>query len=687
MRTLARAATILFVAVGALVAPGPGAAAAASSVGVAATTAVTLPACDNGFHAVASPNSTGGNYLNGISVIGATDIWAVGDSENAAQFDQTLAEHWNGNAWSVVSTPNFGGFDNDLNGVAAISSGDVWAVGDYAVDSAGTSLVGTALHWNGTAWTTFTFAPSPNATLFAVAAVSTSDIWAVGMYATSIGKATLVEHWNGGAWSQVTSPSPSTLDNELFAVSAWSATDVWAVGRQQASTAGAPLQALALHWNGTAWSTVTTPNTASSDNEMFGVATLEAGHAVGVGYGNYNQMSSIPRRSEGWDLLAGGSSTNNVAVGGGGLDAPNTDALQAVSRSGAGLWAVGYTRPDLTQTAPRHTIVVPATWNAASHTLAWGSVGTSDSPSGVNDVLLAVSAVSPYAFWAGGFQGSATRTLTEMYCAIHFGVSAPATVTAGSPFSVTVTAQDGAGATVSGYSGTVSLTSSDPGASLPASYTFAPGDAGSHTFTGMVLNTPGSRTVTAADSTMPLTSPGSSVVSVLCAPGVCPGPASTPGPRGAADQATAATGSSRVPTNQSSGVAGGPRLPPTKSRLGDVAGAVADPTAGAYGAVHAPASEVAAAPAAPHIDRASWGAGKATVNASTHEADPSDQLQAWHAGPAASLFAAAHSQIGRRTAGPVAGLLFVAALIAAVLLAAAHRRRPSGPMRETSDRA
>ncbi|MFN8473722.1 MAG: choice-of-anchor Q domain-containing protein [Anaerolineae bacterium] len=82
-----------------------------------------------------------------------------------------------------------------------------------------------------------------------------------------------------------------------------------------------------------------------------------------------------------------------------------------------------------------------------------------------------------------------------------FSVSAPSSATQGSAFSVTVTAQDPNGATVSAYRGTVHFTSSDVSAGLPTDYTFSAGDNGVHTFTlGVTLNTLGSQTVTATDT-------------------------------------------------------------------------------------------------------------------------------------------------------------------------------------------
>src|SRR5439155_25159964 len=76
-------------------------------------------------------------------------------------------------------------------------------------------------------------------------------------------------------------------------------------------------------------------------------------------------------------------------------------------------------------------------------------------------------------------------------------------ISAGANVSFTVTAKDSGGNTLAGYTGTVQLTSTDPGATLgaaalPASYTFVRGDAGSHVFT-VTLKTAGSRTITVTD--------------------------------------------------------------------------------------------------------------------------------------------------------------------------------------------
>jgi hypothetical protein len=100
-------------------------------------------------------------------------------------------------------------------------------------------------------------------------------------------------------------------------------------------------------------------------------------------------------------------------------------------------------------------------------------------------------------------QSANVNPITDVWAAApdHFAVSTGAADpdVAGTPFDVTVTAQDADGNTVTGYTGTVHFTSADRyGAALPADYAFTPADAGRHTFAGgATLFTAGTWDVTA----------------------------------------------------------------------------------------------------------------------------------------------------------------------------------------------
>jgi hypothetical protein len=86
--------------------------------------------------------------------------------------------------------------------------------------------------------------------------------------------------------------------------------------------------------------------------------------------------------------------------------------------------------------------------------------------------------------------------------ATRFQISAPAQVTSGTPFDVTVTALDPYGVTAAGYLGTVTFSSTDPfpGVVLPSAYTFKVREGGVHTFVGLVLLSPAYQILTVTDT-------------------------------------------------------------------------------------------------------------------------------------------------------------------------------------------
>ncbi len=108
-----------------------------------------------------------------------------------------------------------------------------------------------------------------------------------------------------------------------------------------------------------------------------------------------------------------------------------------------------------------------------------------------------------------GSGGFGTAGVSVSAANLHqLAVSAPVDATAGIAFSVTVTAQDAYGNTITGYTGTVSFSGS-AGATFPGTYNFVSGDNGSHTFTNGVTLTAGS--ATGSNQTILATDSGNSV--------------------------------------------------------------------------------------------------------------------------------------------------------------------------------
>ena len=241
------------------------------------------------WHQVASPNegSEGGGSLRSVAAISNKDIWSVGQYYtviNNESVPQTLAEHWNGTKWSVVSTPDPSSTESWLNGVAAASSDDVWAVGWYQ-DSSG-AFYTLIEHWDGTQWSVI---PSPNvggSGLLGVTAISSDDVWAVG----DDDAGSLVEHWNGSQWSIVPSANPSNASGvELQGITAFANNDIWAVGNYINDSTYQTVT-LTEHWDGSAWSIVSSPNggVAGSTNLLTGVAGVSTNDLWAVGYNQHH---------------------------------------------------------------------------------------------------------------------------------------------------------------------------------------------------------------------------------------------------------------------------------------------------------------------------------------------------------------------------------------------------------------
>jgi hypothetical protein len=123
--------------------------------------------------------------FNAVTAIASNDVWAVG-LELTNKFgtkSNTLAEHWDGKKWSVVPTPanQKGVLESELNAVAAVSSHSVWMVGD----TFGAFQEGPVLHWDGQQIKNISPLPQPPpgfiATLLAVAAIPSGEVWPAGL--------------------------------------------------------------------------------------------------------------------------------------------------------------------------------------------------------------------------------------------------------------------------------------------------------------------------------------------------------------------------------------------------------------------------------------------------------------------------------------------------------------------------
>jgi hypothetical protein len=155
-------------------------------------------------------------------------------------------------------------------------------VGTFDNGTANQTLI---VHWNGTAWQQVTSpnpgGPGSNDELFGVTATSASNAWAVGnVEATNGNETSLILHWNGLQWARVPSPHPGTT-SPLLAVDASSASNAWAVGN---TSEGGLSRTLALHWNGHKWVGAATPSPANpgSGDSLSSVTVPSASNAWAV---------------------------------------------------------------------------------------------------------------------------------------------------------------------------------------------------------------------------------------------------------------------------------------------------------------------------------------------------------------------------------------------------------------------
>ena len=142
---------------------------------------------------------------------------------------------WDGKTWKQDRVPRSLGLETFLNGVAATSPRNAWAVGTDDTAQGQDSVI---LHWNGSRWQQVSSPKPTQSLLHGVAAVSRSDAWAVG---NQFGSNAIIEHWNGKTWKLLQIRSPDDA-NDLMAVTALSAEYAWAVGGGGA-----------LRWNGQVW--------------------------------------------------------------------------------------------------------------------------------------------------------------------------------------------------------------------------------------------------------------------------------------------------------------------------------------------------------------------------------------------------------------------------------------------------
>jgi len=151
-----------------------------------------------------------------------------------------------------------------LDGVFCTSKTRCWAVGSQ-LGAGGMSIANQVMRWNGKTWRQFSV-PDPGGTstdsfseLYAVRCLAAANCWTVGERSGGGAGLNQALHWNGTKWKVVATPNPggkgSGKVSELEDSTCVTSANCWAVGDFGSGAQGPNEKRMnqVLHWNGKKW--------------------------------------------------------------------------------------------------------------------------------------------------------------------------------------------------------------------------------------------------------------------------------------------------------------------------------------------------------------------------------------------------------------------------------------------------
>lgn len=304
-----------------------------AAVAMLLLTTTTALAAGGAWTIVSSPNSTPvqPEVLNSVSCTSPTFCMAVGQyaefppPSNPA--NQTLIEEWNGTSWSIVPSPSPsqigpnkplpGQVGNYLNGVSCTSPSFCMAVG-YDIPSSGDETLIEA--WNGSAWS-LVASPDPTGLDFLDSVSCTSPTFCVAVgydYPNGSSYENLIEQWNGTSWSVINVPDTGlNTEDALNGVSCITETFCMSAGWAYA-TDGSASQALFAEWDGANWLLVPSPVASAPYNYPYGVSCSAVDHCAAVG-STYTPSTSITTTlveawdGTGWNIVAAPNAAGSLS--------------------------------------------------------------------------------------------------------------------------------------------------------------------------------------------------------------------------------------------------------------------------------------------------------------------------------------------------------------------------------------
>lgn len=240
-----------------------------------------------------APAGISNGFLLGVSCATKTSCVAVGTVIGKSGKQTTLAEVWNGKAWTITPSPNPAGKQNiELNSVSCPAAGSCLASGTFGNGTF-------AATWNGKVWRVTSAVPDPKGSIRTsledVSCSSATNCMGVGTTFHNSVSVPLAEHWNGAKWSPVPVPTPpGASESGLAGVSCPKANSCGAVGFALRQTGR---NAIADSWDGRKWTTRQLETPVGALVTQLGSISCDSVSAVSacMAAGSFNDQSNTEK--------------------------------------------------------------------------------------------------------------------------------------------------------------------------------------------------------------------------------------------------------------------------------------------------------------------------------------------------------------------------------------------------------
>jgi hypothetical protein len=343
--------------------------------------------------------------------------------------------------WTTVTSPSA-----FLVDVACPLPSDCWGVG---TGTANQSLIE---HYNGTAWSTASSAnPGTTNDLLGVGCAGIDDCWAVGLTRSGSSQHDLIEHFTGSTWTLVNGAGAG-----LIGVTCVTTTNCWATGSVEPGTPGG---AAIEHYDGTSWTVATTPTPVSHNGYALGrVRCSGASDCWAVGE-NTPVTTSIQGFAEHYD----GTAWSLVAVP---EVAVNEVLYDMACTSSGNCWTFGCDSSSPSPASCTGAALIEH-YNGVSWTVATSAAASSTSGFG------GIACASAQECWVVGLAANGAQNVTEHYNGAAWSIDS-SSVNANAVTCFASGACWAVGNTISKYTPPVTPPAPTPTPALPTRVTLKP---------------------------------------------------------------------------------------------------------------------------------------------------------------------------------------------------------------------